>query len=49
MAADGVELKFTRNEYKRIVRFDERNTYLVIIDSENLAQKLRLELDLNEE
>jgi nucleoid-associated protein len=46
--ADGIQLRFTRGEYNRLVRIDQNNPNVIIIESERFANKLREELNNNE-
>jgi len=47
--ADGIQLRFTRGEYNRLVRIDQNNPNVIIIESERFANKLREELNNNEQ
>ncbi|MDR3608953.1 MAG: nucleoid-associated protein [Ignavibacteriaceae bacterium] len=46
--ADGIQLRFTRGEYNRLIRIDDNNPNVIIIESERFANKLREEINNNE-
>ncbi len=46
--ADGIHLRFSRGEYNSIVRIDENNPNIIIIESEKFANRLRDEINTDE-